>query len=107
MKNNKLIIYIAFVVCFFVLSTGCGTPENDQPSTSTAFDIVINDGHLVGDVDTLRLKKNEDVTLNFASDSEITVHLHGYDIERTVSPANVTVMAFKANATGRFVVTTH
>ena len=107
MKNNKFIIYIAVVVCFFVLSTGCGTPESDQSSTSTTFDIVINDGNLVGDVDTLRIKKNEDVTLNFASDSEITVHLHGYDIERTVSPANVTVMAFKANATGRFVVTTH
>ena len=69
MKNNKFIIYIAVVVCFFVLSTGCGTPESDQSSTSTTFDIVINDGNLVGDVDTLRIKKNEDVTLNFASDS--------------------------------------
>lgn len=107
MKKNKFTIYIAVVAFLFVLSIACGSSESDQFSTSTEFDIVIDGGHLVGDVDTLRIKKNEDVILNFASDSEITVHLHGYDIEKTISAEHTSVMEFKAKATGRFVVTTH
>jgi len=107
MKNNKFTLYIAVVVLLFVFSTACGYSESDQSSTSTEFDITINGGNLVGDADTLRIKKNEDVILNFASDSEITVHLHGYDIEKTISAGHTAVMGFKANATGRFAVTTH
>ncbi len=107
MKNNKFTIYVAVVALFFVLSTACGSSESDQSSTNAAFDIVINGGNLVGDVDTLRIKKNEDVTLNIASNSEITVHLHGYDIEKTILAGYTAVIEFKANATGRFVVTTH
>ena len=107
MKKNKFTIYIAVVAFLFVLSIACGSSESDQFSTSTEFDIAIDGGNLVGDVDTLRIKKNEDVILNFASDSEITVHLHGYDIEKTISAEHTSVMEFKANATGRFVVTTH
>ena len=100
-------MYIAVVALFFVLSTACGSSESDESLSSTEFDIAISGGNLVGDVDTLRIKKNEDVTLNFASDSEITVHLHGYDIEKTISAGHTSVMELKANATGRFVVTTH
>jgi len=107
MKINKFTICIAVVALFLVLLAACGSSENDQSSTGTAFDIVIDAGNLVGDIDTLRIKKNEDVTLNFASSSDITVHLHGYDIERTISAGHEAAMEFKANATGRFVVTTH
>ena len=92
MKKNKFTAYIAVVAFLFVLSIACGSSESDQFSTSTEFDIVIDGGNLVGDVDTLRIKKNEDVILNFASDSEITVHLHGYDIEKTISAEHTSVM---------------
>ena len=105
--NSKFILYVAVLILLFVLSTACGSSENDPSPASTEFNIVISGGNLVGDVDSLRIKKNEDVTLNFDSDSEITVHLHGYDIEKTISAEHTAVMEFKANATGRFVVTTH
>ena len=105
--NSKFILFVAVLTLFFVLSTACGSSENDPSPASTEFNIVISGGNLVGDVDSLRIKKNEDVTLNFDSDSEITVHLHGYDIEKTISAEHTAVMEFKANATGRFVVTTH
>ena len=63
MKKNKFTIYIAVVAFLFVLSIACGSSESDQFSTSTEFDIVIDGGNLVGDVDTLRTVSYTHLTL--------------------------------------------
>jgi hypothetical protein len=37
----------------------------------------------------------------------MTIHLHGYDIEKEITPGTMTEMTFAARATGRFTVEPH
>ena len=37
----------------------------------------------------------------------MTIHLHGYDIEKEIVPGATTEMAFTARATGRFTIEPH
>lgn len=55
----------------------------------------------------VRVKQGDKVKLNLLADRTTEVHLHGYDIEKTVSPGRVAVMAFRARVAGRFPVTEH
>jgi hypothetical protein len=56
---------------------------------------------------TIRVKRGEQVELRWSSDRRMTLHLHGYDIERTVAPQAPAVMGFKADIAGRFPVSEH
>jgi hypothetical protein len=55
----------------------------------------------------IRVKQNDVVKLEWSTDKPISVHLHGYDIEKDVKPGTVTPMTFTARATGRFTVEPH
>jgi hypothetical protein len=57
--------------------------------------------------ETLQVKRGERVELRWKSDRRVTLHLHGYDLERTVAPQAPAVMAFKADIAGRFPVSEH
>ena len=116
MNHRKLTMEVSTIVILFAIVMGCGSSDEDSLENSflvdvgentAVFDIRINSGELAGDEDILRIKKNENVSLNFFSDRGITVHLHGYNIEKTVFPGEDQTMEFKANATGRFVITSH
>jgi hypothetical protein len=67
----------------------------------------ITNGRVPEDMRLIRVKQNDVVKLEWSTDKPITVHLHGYDIEREVKPGAVTEMAFTARATGRFTVEPH
>lgn|SRR5688500_14182908 len=56
---------------------------------------------------TLKVKRGERVELRWKSERRVTLHLHGYDLERTVAPQAPAVMAFKADIAGRFPVSEH
>ena len=64
-------------------------------------------GQIQGDNKVIRVKQGDKVRLNLMADKTTEVHLHGYDIEKTVSPGGVAVMAFRARVAGRFPVTEH
>jgi hypothetical protein len=115
-NHKNLTLRVFGIAIFFAVVIGCGFPDGDSLENSSSitvgentarFDIIINSGELAGDEDIFRIKKNENVSLNFSSDADIKVHLHGYDIEKTVYSGNDQTMEFKANATGRFVITSH
>jgi hypothetical protein len=55
----------------------------------------------------MRVHQNDVVTLKWSSDRPITIHLHGYDIEKEVKPGAVAEMTFTARATGRFTIESH
>ena len=57
--------------------------------------------------DTIRVKRGEQVELRWSSDRHTTLHLHGYDVERSVAPHSPAVMRFKADIAGRFPVSEH
>lgn len=69
-------------------------------------EIEIELGKVVGQR-TIRARQGDEVTLRVASDRTLDLHLHGYDIERTVAPDMPAVFTFTARATGRFPMETH
>jgi hypothetical protein len=71
------------------------------------FDLKVEHGAVPANMKLIRVKQGDAVKLRWSSDRPITLHLHGYDIERKVVPGKVTEMAFTANVTGRFPVEEH
>jgi hypothetical protein len=62
---------------------------------------------LVGSHKVVRVRQGDRVKLNWQSDKVAKIHLHGYDIEKQLSPGKVTSLSFDAYATGRFPVNLH
>ena len=69
--------------------------------------IVIQEGKVTNHIGNIMVKKEENIRLIFSSDESVTVHLHGYDIEKQIKGDDPAVMEFLAKATGRFVITSH
>ena len=91
----------------------CLMPFLGLPATAHAqtqeltFDLKIEHGAVPANMRLIRVKQGDAVKLRWSSDRPITLHLHGYDIERKVVPGKVAEMAFTANVTGRFPVEEH
>ena len=71
------------------------------------FDLKIERGTVAANMRLIRVRQGDVVNLRWTSDRPITIHLHGYDIERKIAPGAVTAMTFTASATGRFPVEVH
>ena len=72
-----------------------------------AFDLAIAKGRVNAAQETIRVKKGDKVELRWTSDRRTALHLHGYDIEATVTPEAPAVMSFEARIAGRFPVSEH
>jgi FtsP/CotA-like multicopper oxidase with cupredoxin domain len=72
-----------------------------------AFELAIVKGRVDGARETLRVRKGDKVELRWTSDRRIALHLHGYDIETTVTPGTPAAMSFQASIAGRFPVSEH
>lgn len=68
--------------------------------------LTILDGKVVGDK-IVKLVQGQQATLLWTADNAIDIHLHGYDIEKSLEPGIEAAMVFDAYATGRFPVTVH
>jgi hypothetical protein len=71
------------------------------------FDLALAAGRLSAERNTLRVTKGDQVELRWASDRPILLHLHGYDLQATVTPQAPRTMAFTASIAGRFPVSEH
>jgi hypothetical protein len=69
--------------------------------------LAIANGRVPDNMRLIRVKQNDTVKLKWSTDKPITVHLHGYDIEKDVKPGTVSDMTFVARATGRFTAEPH
>ena len=69
--------------------------------------LAIANGSVPDNMRLIRVKQNDVVKLEWRTDKAVSVHLHGYDIEKEVRPGTVTEMTFIARATGRFTVEPH
>jgi hypothetical protein len=76
-------------------------------ATEVILDLAIRFWQLPQDMRTIKVQEGDAVTLRFSVDRAMTLHLHGYDIEKRVGPGAVAEMAFTANATGRFPLEIH
>jgi hypothetical protein len=71
------------------------------------FTLPISNGRLPENLRLIRVHKDDVVKLRWSADKPMSLHLHGYDIEKQVTPGGVTEMNFTARATGRFTVEPH
>ena len=71
------------------------------------FLLKIENGHVARNMRLIRIKQGDVVKLQWSTDRRISLHLHGYDIEKEIVPGAVTEMSFGARATGRFTVAPH
>ena len=88
-----------------IVALAAGAQVESAPTRS--FELSIRQRVLVGGAITLRVAQGERVQLRLVSDEPMTLHLHGYDIETTVSPERPARIRFQATVTGRFPLAAH
>ncbi len=69
-------------------------------------DITIEQRKITGD-NVIRVTQGETVELVWHTDESAKLHLHGYDVEFSITPDEPTIIRLTAHATGRFPVTSH
>jgi hypothetical protein len=88
---------------------GGTTTEADQvtPAPPPAERIVIRDNKVVGGQKRIEVTKGDRVRIVVSADAKDDLHLHGYDIEKTVLPGRPATFAFEASIEGRFELESH
>jgi FtsP/CotA-like multicopper oxidase with cupredoxin domain len=69
--------------------------------------IEIKGGEPVGGAKDIKVKKGDRVTIVVSADAEDDIHLHGYDIEKSVEPGKPATFKFTANIEGIFEIESH
>jgi len=77
------------------------------PEEGPVFPLAIRGGKIAGDPGVIRVEQGDYVTLEWTTDEDTLVHLHGYDIEKAVGKDGTLSFWFHAYATGRFPITRH
>ena len=90
-----------------IIAIACGSENISSSSEVRYINVQIKGGEASGSGDKVTVNKSDDVKISFTSDEHLTVHLHGYDIKEDVPKGGEAVMEFNANATGRFLITSH
>jgi len=80
------------------------TPEPDAPPLQ---EIVIENGEPVGGVARVEGKKGGTIAFAVRSDIPEEVHVHGFDVTKTIDPGSATKFKFKADFEGIFEVEAH
>ena len=76
-------------------------------AAEVSYVLAITNGRVPDNMRLIRVKQNDVVKLEWSTNKPISVHLHGYDIEKDIKPGAVTQMTFVARATGRFTIEPH
>ena len=87
-----------------LIGTACVT---GAVAAELTFVLRIDHGKVPQNMRLIRVKQGDVVKLQLSADRRTAIHLHGYDIEKTIEPGAVTDMTFVARATGRFTVVPH
>ncbi len=90
-------------------TTTIGTQTTTTPTVQkpTTIAIVVKDGRPSGGIQRPTIDKGDKVVLVIRTDAGEQVHLHGYDIERPVTPGTPVRIPFTANLPGRFELELH
>ena len=76
-------------------------------AASLTFELNVVKGRVPPETRVIKVKQGDDVKLRFNVDRPMTLHLHGYNIEKRIAPGTVGEMQFNARATGRFPIEAH
>ncbi|WP_343233636.1 hypothetical protein [Streptomonospora sp. PA3] len=89
-----------------------GGPAGDAaaapaPEADTTLEITLDDGAVSPEPGRVEAALGDRVRITVRSDTTETVHLHGYDIERSVAPGQPAVLEFTAETSGLFELEAH
>ena len=85
-------------------TTATATTATPKPTTIV---IVVDNGRPRGGIKRPTLQKGDKVVVVVRTDAGEEVHLHGYDIEKPVTPGTPVRIPFTANLPGRFELELH
>jgi hypothetical protein len=95
-------------------TTGVTTTEDTTPAQTTpatpkprAITIVVDQGQPRGGIQRPRIERGEKIVLVIRSDAGEEVHVHGYDVERELTPGKTLRIPITATIPGRFEVELH
>jgi hypothetical protein len=88
-------------------TTGSATTTAPAAPKPTTIAIDVEQGHPSGGIKRPTIKKGDEVVLVIRTDMGEEVHLHGYDIEKPVTPGTPVRIPFTANLPGRFELELH
>ena len=90
--------------------TGTGAETGTEPAPQPEISVTriqIRGGQVVGGAKTSEVTKGEPVRLVVAADAPDDIHVHGYDLEKSVEPGAPARFNFKANLEGVFEIESH
>ena len=82
-------------------------PHETAPPEPAVNRIRIEGGQVVGGPGDIKVKKGDQVTIVVSADAPDDVHLHGYDIEKSVAPGQPATFTFSAEIEGIFEMESH
>jgi hypothetical protein len=97
----------ALAFCLLILALSGVMQVSTPRAAEVTYALRVENGHVPENMRLIRVKQNDVVKLEWSSDRPMTIHLHGYDIEKQITPGATTEMMFTARATGRFMVEPH
>lgn len=95
----KRLVFSVFLVAAAPIFAGDGV--------HTVFHLHWADCAIAEGTATLRVTQGDPVTLHLHADTELELHVHGYDAEIVVPAGGETKHSFKADIPGRFPVAIH
>lgn len=95
------------VPIFLVLAVALAPVGGRTAAEPRVIDLAVHSGALPEAQRVIRVRQGDEVTLRWTTDQVLTIHLHGYDIEKTLTPNARIIMRFSARATGRFPIGVH
>ena len=98
LSRRALLIFLALAASMMNL---------EVEAQELTFVLRIANGRVPANMRLIRVKQGDVVRLQWSADRRVMLHLHGYDIEKTIEPGAVTDLTFTAHATGRFPVSPH
>lgn len=106
-KQNDTMISRRSMLAGTALALALAFAGDDARAAELTFALPIEKGHVPADKRLIRVKQGNIVKLQWSTDRRLLLHLHGYDIEKDITPGVVTDMTFTARATGRFTIEPH
>ena len=88
-------------------ATTTATPPTTAAPKPTTITVVVNGGRPQGGIERPTVAKGTTVVLVVRTDAGEAVHLHGYNIEKPVTPGKPLRVAFTATLPGRFELELH
>ena len=93
--------------CMLLPMAGALASSVGVQAAELTFDLKIEHGQVAQNMRLIRVKQRDVVKLRWGTDQPLTLHLHGYNIEKHVAPNATTELNFTAYATGRFPIEIH